>query len=245
MTTRMSRSLVAIIVLTAGPSVASAQVDLSGVWIRQPAGNAFSETSPPPMTPWALERFNSHKPTVGPKAALDANDPTLECAAPGVPYILAVPTPFEFVHAPGQVIQLFEYNHFVRRIHTDGRPHPANLRDTGSYEWMGHSIGRWERDTFVIDTIGFNDETWLDRLGHPHSDALHVVERIRRLDHDTLEYGVTVDDPKAYAAPWTGRMVFKLRSDWEILEHSCTTKGDAYLDFKQKAWSPGSQSPTR
>jgi hypothetical protein len=241
----MSRSLVAVIVLTAGPSVASAQVDLSGVWIRQPAGNAFSETSPPPMTPWALERFNSHKPTVGPKAVLDANDPTLECAAPGVPYILAVPTPFEFVHAPGQVVQLFEYNHFVRRIHTDGRPHPANLRDTGSYEWMGHSIGRWEGDTLVIDTIGFNDETWLDRLGHPHSDALHVVERIRRLDHDTLEYGVTVDDPKAYAAPWTGRMVFKLRSDWEILEHSCTTKGDAYLDFKQKAWSPGSQSPTR
>lgn len=245
MTTRMSRSLVVVTLLAAGPSVASAQVDLSGVWIRQPAGNSFGDTAPPPMTPWALERFNSHKPTVGPKAVLDANDPTLDCAAPGVPYILAVPTPFEFVHAPGQVIQLFEYSHFVRRIHTDGRPHPANLRDTGSYEWMGHSIGRWEGDTFVIDTIGFNDATWLDRLGHPHSDALHVVERIRRLDHDTLEYGVTVDDPKVYAAPWNGRMVFTLRSDWEILEHSCTTKGDAYLDFKQKAWSPGSQSPTR
>ncbi len=188
MTTRMSRSLLAVIVLTAGPSVASAQADLSGVWIRQPAGNAFSETPPPPMTPWALEKFQSHKPTVGPQAALDANDPTLDCAAPGVPYILAVPTPFEFVHTPGHVIQLFEYNHFVRRIHTDGRPHPANLRDTGSYEWMGHSIGQWEGDTFVIDTIGFNEETWLDRLGHPHSDALHVVERIRRPDHDTLEY---------------------------------------------------------
>ena len=244
MTTRTS-ALLAVVILSAGPSAASAQVDLSGVWIRQPAGNTFSETPPPSMTPWALERFQSHKPTVGPNTALDANDPTLDCAAPGVPYILAVPTPFEFAHIPGQVIQLFEYNHFVRRIHTDGRPHPANLRDTGSYEWMGHSVGRWEGETFVIDTIGFNDVTWLDRLGHPHSDSLHVVERIRRLDHETLEYGVTVEDPKAYVAPWTGRMVFKLRSDWEILEHSCTTKGDTYLDFKEKAWAPGSEGPTR
>lgn len=245
MTTRIALSLLVVIVLTAAPSAASAQGDLSGVWIRQPAGNTFSETPPPPMTPWALERFHAHKPTVGPKAALGANDPTLDCAPPGVPYILAVPTPFEFVHVPGQVIQLFEYNHFVRRIHTDGRPHPANLRDTGSYEWMGHSVGRWDGETFVIDTIGFNDATWLDRLGHPHSDALHVVERVRRLDHETLEYGVTVEDPKAYAAPWTGRMVFKLRSDWEILEHSCTTKGDAYLEFKEKAWAPGSEGTTR
>lgn len=235
-TTTMIRSLVAVIAFTSAASFAYAQVDLAGVWMRQPPGNGFSETPPPAMTPWALERFKAHKPTVGPSAALDANDPTLDCAAPGVPYVLAVPTPFEIVHAPGQVIQLFEYNHFVRRIHTDGRPHPPNLRDTGSYEWMGHSIGRWEGETFVIDTIGFNDATWLDRLGHPHSDALHVVERIRRLDRDTLEYAVTVEDPKAYVAPWTGRMVFKLMADWEILEHVCTTRGDAYLEYKAKAW---------
>ena len=104
---------------------------------------------------------------------------------------------------------------------------------------MGHSIGQWEGDTFVIDTIGFNEETWLDRLGHPHSDALHVVERIRRLDHDTLEYGVTVEDPKAYAAPWTGRMVFKLRSDWEILEHSCTTKATRTWTSSRRRGRPG------
>ncbi|MSO83669.1 MAG: hypothetical protein EXQ53_10300 [Acidobacteria bacterium] len=152
--------------------------------------------------------------------------------------MLAVPTPFEIVHTRWQVIQLFEYNHFVRRIHTDGRPHPADLRDSGVYEWHGHSIGRWEGDTFVIDTIGFNDATWLDRLGHPHSDALHVVERIRRVDHDTLQYGVTIEDPKAYAGPWTGEMVFRLRPDWEIFEHVCTTKGDAYSEYKQKAWAP-------
>ena len=231
-------SLVAVTMLTAYPGVASAQADLSGVWIRQQPGNGFSDTPPPPMTPWAAGKFISNKPTVGPRAALDANDPTLECAPPGVPYVLAVPTPLEFVHTRGEVIQLFEYNHFVRRIHTDGRPHPADLRETGMYEWLGHSIGRWEEDTLVIDTIGFNDTTWLDRLGHPHSDALHVVERIRRVDHETLLYGVTVEDSKAYTAPWTGQMVFKLRPDWEILEHVCTTKGDAYLEYKQKAWQP-------
>lgn len=234
----MIHSLVAVIALTACPAGASAQVDLSGVWMRQAPGNGFSEAPPPPMTPWGVEQFRSHKPTVGPQAALDANDPTLACAPPGLPYVLAIPTPFEIVQTRGQVMQLFEYNHFVRRIHTDGRPHPADLRDTGVYEWHGHSIGRWEGDTFVIDTIGFNDATWLDRLGHPHSDALHVVERIRRVDHDTLEYGVTIDDPKAYTAPWAGRMIFTLRPDWEIFEHVCTTTGDAYLEYKQKAWTP-------
>ncbi len=245
MTTLLRNLLLAIVILATWPSKATAQVDLSGVWLRQPAGNGFSDIPPPPMTSWALERFNANKPTVGPRAALDANDPTLNCAAPGVPYILAVPTPFEFVHTAGQVIQLFEYNHFVRRIHTDGRTHPSNMSDTGSYEWMGHSIGRWDGDTFVIDTVGFNDATWLDRLGHPHSDALHVVERIRRLDQDTLEYGVTIEDPKAYAAPWTGRMIFKRRAGWEILEHSCTTNGEAYSEFKEKAWAKDAGSPTR
>ena len=182
------------------PGPAVAQHDLSGVWMREQPGNGFSDAPPPPLTSWALEHFAANRPTVGPDAALDANDPTLHCVPPGVPYILAVPTPFELIHARGEIIQIFEYNHFVRRIHTDGRPHPEDLRDTGAYQWLGHSIGRWEGDTFVIDTIGFNDETWLDRLGHPHTDALHLIERLRRVNHGTLEYGVTVEDPKAYGA---------------------------------------------
>jgi hypothetical protein len=219
----------------------AAAQDLSGVWMRQPPGSGFSTAPPPQMTAWAAARFSANKPTVGPNASLDSNDPTLDCAPPGVPYILAIPTPFEIVQMPGEILQLFEYNHFVRRIHTDGRGHPADLRDTGTHEWSGHSIGWWEGDTFVIDTIGFNDETWLDRLGHPHSDALHVVERLRRLDHDTLQYEVTVEDPKAYVSPWAGRMSFSLRPDWEILEHVCTTRGDEYLEYKRRAWERPAQ----
>ena len=215
---------------------ASAQ-ELSGVWLLQEPNGSFSKAPPPAMTPWAVERFRANKPTIGPEAALDANDPTVDCVPPGVPYVLVVPTPIEFVQIPGQVIQLFEYSHFVRRIYTDGRAHPATLQDTGSHEWMGHSIGKWEGHTFVVDTIGFNDKTWLDRLGRPHSDALHAVERIRYADRDTLEYGVMIDDPKAYTAPWHGQMVFKRRAGWELGEHTCVAReGAKYLEFRKRAW---------
>ena len=84
---------------------------------------------------------------------------------------------------------------------------------------MGHSIGKWDGDTLVVDTVGLNDKTWLDGLGHPHSDALHLVERIRRVDHATLQFDLTFDDPKAYTKPWMGKQVFKLRPGWEIPEH--------------------------
>ena len=238
MTKHVSLFLLVMAASVAWPRAAAAQHDLSGVWMRQQPGNGFSDAPPPQLTAWALERFAANRPTVGPRATLDANDPTLDCAPPGVPYVLAVPTPFELVHAGGEVIQLFEYNHFVRRIHTDGRGHPDDLRATGAYEWLGHSTGRWEGNTLVIDTTGFNDVTWLDRLGHPHSDALHLVERLRLLSDDTLEYAVTVDDSRAYSAPWTGRLLFTRRLDWEILEHVCTPKAKTYEEFKHKAWAP-------
>lgn len=230
---------VAVVFAAIMPSLvatATAQ-DLSGVWLLQEPNGSFSKGPPAAMTPWGVERFTANKPTIGPNAALDANDPTVDCVPPGVPYVLVVPTPIEFVQIPEQVIQLFEYSHFVRRIYTDGRAHPTTLQDTGSHEWMGHSIGTWEGNTFVVDTIGFNDKTWLDRLGRPHSDALHVVERIRYADRDTLEYGVTIDDPKAYAAPWQGQMVFKRRPGWELGEHTCVAREDAkYLEFRKRAW---------
>ena len=237
MNTRLNMVIIVAAALLS-PRGAAAQQDFSGVWMREHPGNGFSDAPSPPLTAWGRERLAANRPTVGPDASLDANDPTLDCSPPGMPYVLAVPTPFEFVHARGELIQLFEYNHFVRRIHTDGRGHPADLRSTGAYEWMGHSIGWWEGDSFVIDTIGFNDETWLDRLGHPHSDALHLVERLHRVNHDTLEYTVTVEDATAYTAPWSGRIIFKLKPDWQILEHVCTTTAQTYQRFKDTAWQP-------
>jgi Family of unknown function (DUF6152) len=230
------------VVFADGRTLTSFIPRFSGVWQIDEPRASFSSEAPPAMTPWAAARAAANRATVGPDAALDANDPTLDCVPPGVPYILVVPTPFEFVELPHQVIQLFEYSHFVRRIHLDGRTHPVGLRDAGTHEWLGHSIGRREGATLVVDTVGFNDVTWLDRLGRPHSDALHVVERITPIDGDTLDYRVTIDDPKAYLAPWSGRLTFKRRDGWEINEHTCVSEEAArYREYRERAWRPGTR----
>jgi hypothetical protein len=127
--------------------------------------------------------------------------------------------PIEIVQVRGRLMMFFEYDHFVRQIWTDGRKHPEE--DDLDPSWMGHSIGSWDGDALLVDTIGFNDKTWLDNAGHPHSEALHVVERMRRVDHDTLQIDFTFDDPKAYTKSWTGQKVFRLRPGWEIAEQVC------------------------
>jgi hypothetical protein len=190
--------------------------DLSGIWLEKQNANTLS-LKEPPMTPWAEGKFKAVKPGYGPRATPDSQDPILSCYPPGVPRIMLIPFPVQIVQAPGQVIMIFEYDHFVRTIYLDRRDHPKNLNPT----WMGDSIGHWEGDTLVIDTVGLNDKTWLDQVGHPHSDALHVVERLRRVDHDTLTDDVTIDDPKAYARSWSGQQVFKLKPAWHLLEYVC------------------------
>jgi hypothetical protein len=91
---------------------------------------------------------------------------------------------------------------------------------------MGHAIGHWEGDTLVVDTVGFNDKTWLDRVGHPHSEALHVVERFRRVDQNSLQDDITIEDPKAYTRPWTIHRMFKSMQQWGQLESICEDQGD-------------------
>jgi hypothetical protein len=112
---------------------------------------------------------------------------------------------------------LFEFSHFVRQIYTDGRKHNTDLGPT----WLGDAIGHWEGDTLVVDTIGFNDKTWLDRAGHPHSTELHLVERIRRVDQNTLTDDITIEDPKAYTKPWGGQITFALHPKWNLMEMVC------------------------
>jgi len=190
--------------------------DLSGVWMERQNTITFSSQEPPLM-PWAEERYTSVKPGYGPRAIPDSEDPILNCLPPGVPRILLIPFPIQVIQIPGEVIMLFEYDHYIRHIYMDRHEHPKDLDLT----WMGDSIGWWEGNTLVVDTAGLNDKTWLDQVGHPHSDALHVVERIRRIDHDTLQDDLTIDDPKAYKKPWTGQQVFKLKPTWHLLEYIC------------------------
>jgi len=137
--------------------------------------------------------------------------------------------PMEIIQTPGRVIMFFEYGNYVRQIFTDGRKH-QNLTAT----WMGDSIGKWEGDTLVVDVTGFNDKTWVDSEGHPHSDALHVVERIRRTDHDHLLDEITVDDPKAYTKPLTTKRAFDYQQDWNIAEFVCEDN-DVFRNYQKEA----------
>jgi len=223
----------------------SAEPDITGVWrrSRRPPDNkrkyTFHELAgtltneEPSMTPWGQATFKAARPNEGPRAVplSQTNDPVTKCYPPGVPriYVMRVGQPFEIMQIPGRVIMFFEYDHFVRQIFTDGRPHSPDLTPS----WMGDSIGRWEGDTLVVDTVGFNDKTWLDGDGHPHTDALHLVERIRRVGLDAMTIDFTIDDPKAYTKPWTAHNVFESKPGWNIGEVVCEDDISNFLDTEK------------
>jgi len=203
------------------PQTAPTNTDLSGVWnvksgIYQYA--AFSKDEPP-MTEWGLARFHEAKPSQGKTGVKleETNDRVYKCSPPGMPYIYIQLFPVEIVQTPSEVIEYFEYDHTVRFIHTDGRKHPADLQPS----YNGDSIGHWEGDTLVVDTVGLNGKNWLDRVGHPESTEMHIVERIRRVDNMTLQIDFTFDDAKSYAKPWTSQVLFLRHPEWDILEHVC------------------------
>jgi hypothetical protein len=195
---------------------ASVHPDFSGVWFeREYHRNILSEGNPP-LQPWADELYKKRKLEVTTSDPDHPPDPVARCIPPGVPRIMYLPFPWEIVHARDRVVMIFEVQ-IVRQIFTDGRGHAKDVDPT----YMGDSVGKWEGDTLVIDTVGLNDKTWLDANGLPHSDALHVVERLRRIDHDTLKAEFTIDDPKAFTKPWTVEKLFDLKPDWHIKEYVC------------------------
>jgi len=190
--------------------------DISGVWVGRENAITFAPTEPP-LQSWAKSKFQSIKPGYGPHASPDSEDPILSCYPPGVPRIMLIPFPIQIVELPTQVLMIFEYDHFVRQIDMTRQSHPKDLDPT----WMGDSIGKWDGDTLVIDTVGLNDKTWLDQVGHPHSSGLHVIEHLRRVNQDTLQDTLTIDDPRTYTKSWTGRQTFTLRPGWKIKEYVC------------------------
>jgi hypothetical protein len=202
---------------------------LAGIWsARKPANATMPELiayfssfpkGEPAMTPWSETLYKAAKPSFGPRSVTmqETNDPDYKCFPPGVPRVYLYPLPLQIIQLPDQVVMLFEYEHMVRHIYIDGREHPKDLDPT----WMGNSIAHWEGDTLVVDTIGFNDKTWLDRVGHAHSDQLHVIERIRRTAQDTLQIDFNIEDPKAYTEPITKTIYFDLKAKWDIMEHVC------------------------
>jgi len=188
--------------------------DFSGAWAVASGAASLDPADPRgaspeklPMTPWALERLRAARPPFGANATYDTvTDPVQKyCDPPGVTRLYLYPWNFSFVQTPSVVYILYEFTGFWRPIALN-REHPKDPDST----WMGDSIGRYEGDTFIVDTIGFNDKTWIDQVGHPHSDQLHLTERFRRVDHETLELSLTFDDPKAYTQPFTTKRTFKL-----------------------------------
>jgi hypothetical protein len=208
--------------------------DLSGVWMPYSTHmDGIDEKLRPPLTPWGQARFDASAPLVGPRAvAGKENDPALHCQPEAVPKSLVLPNPFEIIQIPGRMFMLFEQFHLWRTVWADGRPLPKDPDPS----YLGYSVGKWEGDTFVVETIGMNDKPWVDSYGNPRSEQMRLTERYRRLDHDTLEMQILMDDPKSYTKPWVNPpQRFKLEPGWEIAEFFCTADDeDSYSDAVRK-----------
>ena len=214
-----SLAAVFAIALPAAGSAATARPDWSGVWenvtgihFTRPAGQP---ANPPPLNPEYAARYAEVRASAA--AGKPVNDPTANCVWPGTPRIIVSPYPSEYIIEPGRVTIIYEYMSQVRRIYTDGRKHPEGLDPS----YNGHSIGRWQGDTLVVDTIGLRADTMYENTGLPHSDELRLQERIRLIDADTLENEVTATDPKAMTGPWTTKVRYKRHRDWSFLDYVC------------------------
>jgi hypothetical protein len=225
---------------TPAPRTTDGKPDLSGLWTT-PTGpgeaEGIAKISGQPLqlgrshdpwflTPWAQAQFDYNQdPTKGINAhgaRLELNPRYAHCVPLSLPQEVAgtdVLSAFEILQTPRKLTIIYEHDNMVRQVFMDGRQHPKPLELT----WLGHSIGRWEGETLVVDTVGMRDETWLDNDGHVHSDQLHVIERIHRVDSNTLQTDMTLEDPKALEKPWTQHIFHKLRSDWDLREEiRCT-----------------------
>jgi len=164
-----------------------------------------------PMRPEFNEMFGKRNQVLG----LDI--PTSHCLPGGVPFGMLLPFPTKIVQTPGLIVMLLEGDGTSRQVYTDGRKFP----DDPQPMWMGYSAGRWEGDTLAVETRGINDKTWLDALGHPHSEDMRVTERFHRRDFGHVDVRITIDDPKTYTKPFSFGVTFRLLPDTDILEWYC------------------------
>jgi hypothetical protein len=178
-----------------------------------PAGQGVVEGNVIPYQPWAAEKKKENF------ANRATADPETRCFLPGVPRLMYMPYPFQIFQTPTYLAFVHEYVHAVRHIYVNGTAHPRGPIDW----WMGDSRGRWEGDTLVVDIVHFNDQTWFDRAGNFHSEALHLIERYTLIGPDHINYEVTVEDPKVFTRPWTMRMILYRRKEpnAQLLEHEC------------------------
>jgi hypothetical protein len=194
------------------PRLPNGKSDFAGVWgsdphFRQDLADALKPGESLPLQPWALKLTKEH---------LSNDDPEANCLPTGVPRMS--PYPWRIIQTPTHTYFLFEGNiHSFRQIFMDGRAHTKDVNPT----WFGESIGKWEGDTMVIDTIGYNDKFWFDFAGHPHTEQMHTIERYRRPDLGHLEWETLIDDPGAYTKPFTVYGRVNLLPNEELMEYIC------------------------
>jgi len=236
------------------PRALNGKPDLSGVWHVQPTGTVemkrlFGEnagaTDVPGMeldtiSKYGVNILQDFKPEEAPirpeavqiqRARKGGDFPATHCMPQGIPLGSMLSEPVKFVQSPKLIAILYEADDKHRQIYTDGRVLPKEFDQPA---WMGYSVGRWDRDTLVVETAGFNDKTWLDIMGHPHSDALRVTERYRRRDFGHMDVEMTFDDPKMYTKPFTIKVTYELWADSDIFEFFCNEneKDRAHLGDK-------------
>ena len=194
--------IAAVVFLALAPHVIAAP-DLSGVWEPEGLQSIHSSAS-------AL--------LLHPDAKGKTADPDANCTLSGVPRLDLGPKPFKILQSPDEVVILYQAYTTYRQVFTDGRPLPIDPQPS----WLGYSVGKWDGDTFAVDTLGVNARTWLDNAGRPHSDAMHLTERYHRRDFGHLDMKLTIDDPKAYTKPWSVDENAVLLPDTDLLEYACS-----------------------
>jgi hypothetical protein len=208
----LSMCLLSLVPAPARAQTSSAPPDLSGYWINQYTPDLSRVLGrQPPFTAEGAERW---------RTVDTATDPTGRCLPPGPSRAFTAPFPFVLVQHPTMIAILFEYFTTWRLIYLDGRPHPEDIAEYPDF--MGHSVGRWEGDTLVVDTVGIDGRSWLDTAGHEHSEKLHLTERFHKKG-DEIAWTVTFDDPEFFTRPWSITRTFTRGKPGErILTYTCT-----------------------
>jgi hypothetical protein len=195
------------------PPMLDGHPDMTGVWYGGSSADLSKDTIKGQdmlLTPYGAERY---------RTVDHSKDPNTACLPPGPARMIMMLHPTMLVQRPDMVIFLSESQNVFRIIYTDGRPHPEDVSDYP--EWAGNSVGHWEGDTLVVDTVSLKEKTWLDTSGHEHSDKLHLTEKFKLADRNTLEMIVTYDDPVFFQKPFTTRRLTKRQVGDRIFSHSC------------------------
>jgi len=196
------------------PRLPSGKVDFSGVWQKPYVPDMSKDGKDQkgfavlPFTPWGEAEWKKYDAAEG--------DYTGSCLPFGLSRSVNTPEPMQIMQSEKYFTFLFEQNSWFKVVPIDGRAH-----GNGIPTWFGDSVGHWEGDTLVIDTVNFNGKTRLDTIGHPHSEQLHLIQKFRRPDLGHISYEMIVDDPKTFTRTWNNTRTFTLRPDWEMMEYSC------------------------